>query len=198
MSAGRPGSRADGAARRARIVAATVEILGTDGRAAVSHRRVARRAGVPPAATTYYFASLDDLLAAAMHRAAERDAAQIAAAVGDGAAGGAPAARVAGAIAGRCIGPARVDALAVLELHLDAARRPALRDRVSAWLAEVTDAIAPLLGGDAAAPRAAPRRRAAIASLDGLLLHSLLADPPPTAADLEPVAARILAGAAAG
>lgn len=40
---------------------------------AVSHRAVAREAGVPLAATTYYFAGLDDLLATAMERVADAE-----------------------------------------------------------------------------------------------------------------------------
>ena len=42
-----------------------------DGVAGVTHRSVAREAGVPTTASTYYFATLDDLLIATMLWAAD-------------------------------------------------------------------------------------------------------------------------------
>lgn len=44
---------------------------------AVRHRAVARRAGLPLASTTYYFSSLDDLIAAAVEFIGMREAAQL-------------------------------------------------------------------------------------------------------------------------
>ena len=55
------GRAAQGAERRAVILAATVRILRSRGLAAVTHRRVAEEADVPLAATTYYFSSKDEL-----------------------------------------------------------------------------------------------------------------------------------------
>src|SRR5262249_59005138 len=52
-----------GAAKRRRILEATLAIVGREGAGAVTHRAVAREAGVPLAATTYYFSSRHDLLA---------------------------------------------------------------------------------------------------------------------------------------
>lgn len=48
--------------RRAAIVRAAAELATEKGFAAVSHRGVAERAGVPLGSTTYYFSCLDDLL----------------------------------------------------------------------------------------------------------------------------------------
>lgn len=64
---GRPTPRrqARGAARRDAIVRAAADLILHDGPGAVTHRAVAARAGVPLAATTYYFTGLDDLVAAA-------------------------------------------------------------------------------------------------------------------------------------
>ncbi|MFP5020881.1 TetR/AcrR family transcriptional regulator [Pseudonocardia phyllosphaerae] len=55
-----------GERRRAQLVAAAADLLEENGFDAVRHRAVAERAGVPLAATTYYFSSLDDLVAAAL------------------------------------------------------------------------------------------------------------------------------------
>lgn len=60
--------------RRDEIVAAAAELL-RDGDGKVTHRLVAEHAGIPLGSTTYYFASLDDLTAAALeHLAAQVDA----------------------------------------------------------------------------------------------------------------------------
>lgn len=53
-----------GQQRRRALVSAAAEIAAEEGFAAVSHRTVARRAGVPLGSTTYYFTSLEDLLGA--------------------------------------------------------------------------------------------------------------------------------------
>jgi TetR/AcrR family transcriptional regulator, regulator of biofilm formation and stress response len=51
-----------GAARREHILRATLELIGSHGSDAVTHRAVAKRARVPLSATTYWFDSKDDLL----------------------------------------------------------------------------------------------------------------------------------------
>ncbi len=64
--------RPRGQERRAALVDAAVALLVDGGFGAVSHRAVATRAGLPLAATTYYFSSLDDLVATALAELAER------------------------------------------------------------------------------------------------------------------------------
>ena len=59
--AGRP-LTPKGAERRAALVAAGGALFLESGTEGFTHRTVARRAGVPVSATTYYFDSLDDLL----------------------------------------------------------------------------------------------------------------------------------------
>ena len=54
--------------RRAALLDAASALLAEGGFGAVSHRAVAERAGLPLAATTYYFASRDDLAASALER----------------------------------------------------------------------------------------------------------------------------------
>ncbi|GAA3008067.1 TetR/AcrR family transcriptional regulator [Actinokineospora diospyrosa] len=55
-----------GERRRHALVQAAVELLIEGGFDAVRHRAVAERAGLPLASTTYYFESLDELIAAAI------------------------------------------------------------------------------------------------------------------------------------
>jgi len=71
--AGRAGRapRAQGERRREAIVAAACALLERDGFGAVRHRAVARDAGVPLGATTYYFASREELAAEAMRAMCE-------------------------------------------------------------------------------------------------------------------------------
>lgn len=52
--------------RRAQLLTAAISLFAEGGARAVTHRAVARRAGLPPATTTYYFASIDDLLREAL------------------------------------------------------------------------------------------------------------------------------------
>jgi AcrR family transcriptional regulator len=52
--------------RRDELLAATIELFAEGGSRAVTHRAVARRAGLPPATTTYYFASIQELLREAL------------------------------------------------------------------------------------------------------------------------------------
>lgn len=57
-----------GERRRDELIAAAAELLGSGGFDAVRHRAVAEKAGLPLASTTYYFASLDELVTAAVER----------------------------------------------------------------------------------------------------------------------------------
>jgi DNA-binding transcriptional regulator YbjK len=66
-----------GTERRQALVEATLRIIEQEGLEGVTHRRVADAAGVPLAATTYYFSSKEDLMQAAMETLIERDAANL-------------------------------------------------------------------------------------------------------------------------
>lgn len=57
-----------GERRRDALIAAAAELLGSGGFDAVRHRAVAEKAGLPLASTTYYFASLDELVTAAVEQ----------------------------------------------------------------------------------------------------------------------------------
>lgn len=66
------GRRARGTQRQDALVAAAVALVLERGPAAVTHRAVAARAGASLSATTYYFADLDELMAAAGTEVARR------------------------------------------------------------------------------------------------------------------------------
>ena len=66
-----------GERRRAALVAAAADLLRTGGFEAVRHRAVAEKAGLPLASTTYYFASLDDLVTAATERTCSDELAEV-------------------------------------------------------------------------------------------------------------------------
>ncbi len=60
---GRKARRTGSEQRRQAILEASLNIIVRDGIRAVRHRAVAREAGVPLSATTYYFKDLSDLIA---------------------------------------------------------------------------------------------------------------------------------------
>lgn len=60
------GRRAKGARRRRLLLDATMRVIGRAGVSAVSQRVVAREAGLPASAVTYYFPTVDELLDAAL------------------------------------------------------------------------------------------------------------------------------------
>ncbi|OBA64731.1 TetR family transcriptional regulator [Mycobacterium triplex] len=66
-----------GERRRYALVSAAAELLAEGGFEAVRHRAVAQRAGLPLASTTYYFSSLDDLIARAVEHIAMIEVAQL-------------------------------------------------------------------------------------------------------------------------
>ncbi|WP_418956366.1 TetR/AcrR family transcriptional regulator [Streptomyces tritici] len=153
--------------RRRRIVDAALRVVGRAGLAGLSHRTVAAEADVPLGSTTYHFASLDDLLVAALRRAGEgfgrllRDDPALAD----------PTADLAAALArllGVWIRGDRTGVELEYELYLAALRRPALRPVAAEWTAQVTALLARRTDPATA--------RAAVALMDGIGLQVLLTD----------------------
>ncbi len=58
-----PETESRGEKRRKEIIEAALRLMGRTGRSGLTHRAVAKEAGVPLGATTYYFESREDLLA---------------------------------------------------------------------------------------------------------------------------------------
>jgi DNA-binding transcriptional regulator YbjK len=158
------GRRVRGRQRRTELLTAALAVVERDGVAGVSHRAVAAEAGVSVASTTYHFASLDDLLVAALTWAAEDLAAELQERATE--LGARPADELAQLIE-HCLVYRRGRTLAEYELYLLAARRPALREAAAAWLEPLTE-IARNFTSD-------PHRASLlVAALDGILLQALI------------------------
>jgi TetR/AcrR family transcriptional regulator, regulator of biofilm formation and stress response len=135
----KPGVGTDrGRARRTAILDAAIAVVARDGTGAVTHRAVAKIARVPLAATTYYFASRDDLLFEAFRQLTAQRMAAL-----EGAFAVLPerlSAEVAAAGWAHALAellrtePARV--VAEFEMHLEACRRPQLRAIHAQWEAK--------------------------------------------------------------
>ncbi len=151
-----------------------------DGLAGVTHRSVAREAGVPTTAPTYYFATLDDLLIATLTWSAEAlcdDMLKIVASGGT--------AREIATILAKAVNENRGRTLAEYELYLLAGRRPELRAAARRWLDLAIEAVRP------ADPVAF---RALLAAVDGLLIQGLIADVAPNEDELEPIVSFLICG----
>jgi DNA-binding transcriptional regulator YbjK len=142
-----PGVRPRGAARRRSIVEAALTLLGRGGSGAVTHRAVAAVAGVPLAATTYYFATKDDLVLEAFALAMTEDVTSLGAVepLPDGPLSPAGAAEWLEPILVGDLGDDRETRLVLLELELEAARRPELAPLSRAWTDAYVRTIAPAL-----------------------------------------------------
>ncbi len=124
-----------GQRRRAQIIEATLTIVRRDGASGVTHRTVAKEAGITASLTLYYFATLDDLLVAALTSVTDAYTRRIRELVDTE---DDPVDGLARLIA-ESAGPGRERALAERELSTLAARRPALRPAARSWRDNVAD-----------------------------------------------------------
>jgi DNA-binding transcriptional regulator YbjK len=168
-----------GEARRTALLDAVLRVLERDGPGAVTHRSVAREAGVPLAAATYYFADLDDLYVSALRRAT---AEQVQLFDGLGADDLAGFAR----IIHRWAHGNRGAALAQYELMFLSMRRDALRPEAAEWY----DALAQAIDPEQRHPEQTAVRALAI---DGLMVKMLWTGHPSTEAEIEGALRQIVA-----
>lgn len=171
--------------RRDRIARAAITVIGQQGVHALTHRKVAAEANVPLGSTTYHFASLDDLVAAALDQAAERSVAQLL----EWERGLPPDVNLATALADfvvDSVGVNRAETMAEYNLYALALHRPHLRKAAVEWDEALSGVLQrrtdPVTG------------RMAAVLLCGLLMQAVLAPDPPTRAELEPVIRRALDG----
>ncbi|NEE01220.1 TetR/AcrR family transcriptional regulator [Phytoactinopolyspora halotolerans] len=170
------GRRARGLRRRAEIIDATLRVVERDGTAGVTHRTVAKEAGVPTSLSTYYFATLDDLLVAALSSVSDQYTAQLRKIIE---ADGDEVLALARLIVESASG-GRKRALAERELSTLAARRPALRPVAIRW----RETVAELARHHTSDARAV---QAFVAAADGMCTAILLDDAEPDVATVEAV-----------
>jgi DNA-binding transcriptional regulator YbjK len=161
-------ARRDPEGRRRAIVEAACALIPEVGVDGLTHRLVAARAGVPLGATTYYFATLDDLSKAALEHAARATAECLRT--------WAEAVRTSSDIAATLAALTedyladRPLALTDTELYLAAIRRPELRPLARLWF----DGLVRLLS-----ERVPPASATAAAFLlDGAIIHALSSEEP--------------------
>src|SRR3954471_23604593 len=163
--------------RRDVLIRAAVGLIAREGLAAVSHRTVARAAGVPLGATTYYFASKTELLREALEVIADAEVAVLERAaerLGDHRLDADVVADVLAELCGPQLGLG--PKLARFEIYIEAARRPALREVVARRIEALTrlaETALRSMGCEQAGERAEPL----VAGLDGVLLQELAAEP---------------------
>lgn len=153
--------------RRERVIAATEEVLLAFGLEGLTHRAVAKQAGVPLGSTTYYFATLNDLRYAALQRVVSRYVAwmeQWCAALGD------PSpTELADALTDLMVmahTSHREHVVVDFELTTAAMRHPELRELAGRYATATTDLLARILPSRATAT-------AVVAAMDGLSMLGL-------------------------
>lgn len=161
--------------RRDALLRAAVEIVAEAGPGAATHRAVAARAGLPPATTSYFFSSIDELLTEATRHFAGQQAqayAELADALHD-----APAADLLDGFVAALMAADRTVELGQVEAYLRAARDPSVRAGAAEVMAAFEDTAAAALR---AAGLAEPERHARVltAFVDGFILQHL-ANPRP-------------------
>ncbi|GAA4602762.1 DNA-binding transcriptional regulator YbjK [Actinoplanes octamycinicus] len=156
----------DPEARRAALAVATMEVIAESGVGRTTHRAVAARAGLPLGATTYYFPTLDDLIAAGLQHACDAMQADL----------DEWAARLAAApdlpaelttLTSEYLADRRQVRIEY-ELCVAAARDAALRPLAAAWMDGLPEVLEPAIGAAAA--------RDVCALLDGIILRALVTE----------------------
>jgi TetR/AcrR family transcriptional regulator, regulator of biofilm formation and stress response len=171
------GTRPRGTARREALLDAVLRVVAEAGVDAVTHRRVAEAAGLPLASTTYWFESKEQMLTAALERAADRDIERLNAFLGE-----TPerAADPLGLAVRAILGPNEDSGqtrtlLATYTLMLEAARQPALREVTTRWTEAYMEALPPLLAA-AGSRHGRSDAELLLAAADGLLIEQLASD----------------------
>ncbi|WP_431043099.1 TetR/AcrR family transcriptional regulator [Streptomyces sp. P1-3] len=180
-----PKRRRDPQRRIEEIAAATERVIAARGIEGLTHRAVAEEAGVPLGATTYHFATKDDLIEAALRRSVDRYAAYLDDWVAQrpGLTAEQLVVLLTDVLMG-CFGPDRDERTVELELFMAALRRPALRPIADRDIELTTNALLAYVDQDTAA--------AAAAAMTGLTLRGLAGSRPPTRTEVEAVLRRVL------
>ena len=180
--------------RREQILDAALRVIGRSGREAVTHRAVAKEAGVPLGSTTYYFDSRDDLLGQALEHVARKEADRYGR-LGEEL----RKAKTPRALADMLMDQLIFDAedrsayIAEYELWLEAGRRPDLREPATAWCDAVQLAVAGAMEKLGSTDPAADASLV-VAAIDGLGERVLARedDPAKAAAEFRPQLRRLV------
>lgn len=159
--------------RRDRIVEATIRVVSQVGVDGVTHRRVAAEAGVPVGSTTYYFASLDELIMAALARTVDDYRDYLQTWSGDRETPTAP--RLLAMITDlimESLTTRRDETTVEYVLYLAAITRPGLRPQAHACTEMMIETLAPHVGRARATQLAA--------TIDGLMIRGLISPVPLT------------------
>lgn len=183
-----PASKAStpkGERRRRALVSAAAQLLVEGGFDAVRHRAVAERAGLPLASTTYYFRSLDELVAAAVEYGARKEVAACRVAL-DRADVGSGTAELVELLLDALLGSdSRAGAEAVLvryERFVAAGRRPWLAPLMRSLRVELDALLSDILSRFGRSAGAEELARL-VAVVDGAVISALIeSDPDPRAA----------------
>lgn len=172
-----------GEARREALLDAVLRVLERDGAGAVTHRSVAREAGVAVSAATYYFATLDELYVSALRRATQDEAALFSQIDRDDLAAVAR-------LMHEWAHSNRGAAIAQYELMFLAMRRDNLRADAELWYLALERAIDPEL-------KHPEQTRVVALAIDGLLLRMLWLGEPATVVEVEGALRQIISATSA-
>lgn len=167
-----------GERRRYALVRAAAELLCEGGFDAVRHRAVARRAGLPLASTTYYFSSLDDLIAKAVEYIGTREAEQLSAGVAALSRRRRGAESTADVLVDLLLGESpelhgTEELISRYERYIACARQPGLRDVQRRILQQRTDAVVEVVERSGRSVRA-ELVTALVRAVDGAVVASLV------------------------
>lgn len=165
-----PTHRASGLARREVLLRAAVEVVAEKGIEGTTHRAIAKAAGLPLSTTSYFFSSLDELLAAALTLAfaevVERSDAAVLAMHSSSPSIG----RLAEMVADFLLLAPRADLVTQFEVYLAVGRRPELAEAVAGVVESYERVISASLRLVGIEPL--PHRvRLVLAMLDGMAVH---------------------------
>ncbi|MFC7532819.1 TetR/AcrR family transcriptional regulator [Actinoplanes sp. GCM10030250] len=166
MTGRRPQRTRDPEARRAALAAATMEVIAEAGVGRTTHRAVAAKAGLPLGATTYYFPTLDDLIAAGLRHAVamlQADLEQW----GERLRTAPDMPEALTGLVQEYLGD-RSQVRLEYELCMAAARDEALRPLAEVWMRGLPEILEPYVGADAG--------RDICALLDGIILLALVTE----------------------
>jgi len=172
--------------RKSRIVDAAIDVVARHGVAGTTMRRIAAEADVPLGSLTYHFAGLDDLLAQAFQRHAERMS-PLYEAHFDGVR---DREGFIDAVADLIHGDAGADPrdwAVAYELYLAALRDPALRTVTEAWMRRSRAVLERFVDPVTA--------RGVDAMIEGMVMHLTLSTATFDRADTREIVARLLTGA---